>query len=85
MIGGALQRGVTGELAPALARFGSTLRAHGIAATVRDEIDAVQALGLIDRDDRDEVKTALRIALKIRARPGPRTTACSLRSGPAPI
>jgi len=65
MIGGALQRGVTGELAPALARFGSTLRAHGIAATVRDEIDAVQALGLIDRDDRDEVGSALRIALKI--------------------
>ena len=58
-------RGVTGDLAPALARFGGTLRAHGIAATVRDEIDAIQALGLVDRDDRDEVRTALRIALKI--------------------
>jgi uncharacterized protein with von Willebrand factor type A (vWA) domain len=58
-------RGVTGDLAPALARFGATLRAHGIAATVRDEIDAIQALGLIDRDDRDEVRAALRIALKI--------------------
>src|SRR5581483_2022559 len=61
----ALHRGVTGELAPALARFGATLRAHGIAATVRDEIDAVQALRLVDRDDRDEVRAALRIALKI--------------------
>ena len=59
------ERGVTGDLAPALARFGGTLRAHGIAATVRDEIDGVQALGLIDRDDRDEVRAALRIALKI--------------------
>jgi len=70
MIGGTpasrpLQRGVTGELAPALARFGGTLRASGIGATVRDEIDAIQALKLIDRDDRDEVRTALRIALKI--------------------
>ncbi len=65
MIGAAVERGVSGALAPALARFGGRLRAHGIAATVRDEIDGVQALGLIDRDDRDEVRTALRIALKI--------------------
>jgi uncharacterized protein with von Willebrand factor type A (vWA) domain len=65
MIAGARERGVTADLAPALARFGGTLRAHGIAATVRDEIDAIQALALVDRDDRDEVRTVLRIALKI--------------------
>jgi uncharacterized protein with von Willebrand factor type A (vWA) domain len=65
MIGAPLRIGVTGELALALARFGGTLRAHGIGATVRDEIDGVQALGLVDRADRDEVRTSLRIALKI--------------------
>ena len=52
-------------MAPALARLGGSLRAHGIPATVRDEIDAAQALALVDRRDRDEVRTALRIALKI--------------------
>jgi uncharacterized protein with von Willebrand factor type A (vWA) domain len=65
MITGLPQRGVTGDLAPALARFGGMLRAHGIAATVRDEIDAIAALAWIDCDDRDEVRSALRIALKI--------------------
>jgi uncharacterized protein len=43
----------------------ATLRAHGIAASVRDEIDAAVALPLVDRDDREEVRVALRIALKI--------------------
>ena len=51
--------------AHALARFGGALRANGIPATVRDEIDAALALALIDRQDRDEVCRALRIALKI--------------------
>jgi len=53
------------DLAVALARFGGALRAQGIAATVRDEIDGATALALIDRADRDEARAALRIALKI--------------------
>ncbi len=49
-----------------IARFGGALRANGVPATVRDEIDAARALALVDRGDRDEVARALRIALKIR-------------------
>jgi len=58
--------GVGDDRALWLARLGGALRAHGIAATVRDEIDAALALALVDRADRDEVACALRIALKIR-------------------
>ena len=53
----------------AIARFGGALRAHGIATSVRDEIDAAGALPFIDTHDREEVRTALRIALKV-PRPG---------------
>lgn len=49
----------------ALARIGRALRAHGVATTLRDELDAAEALPHVDRDDRDEVRAALRIALKI--------------------
>jgi len=48
-----------------LARFGRALRAQGVATTLRDELDAAQALALVDRDDRAEVRRTLRIALKI--------------------
>jgi hypothetical protein len=53
------------DLAIALAHFGGALRAHGIAASVRDEIDGATALALVDRADRDEARAALRIALKV--------------------
>ena len=69
MAGGAgsgARAGVDPDRALWLARLGGALRAHGIEATVRDEIDAARVLALIDRDDRDEVARALRIALKIR-------------------
>jgi uncharacterized protein with von Willebrand factor type A (vWA) domain len=58
--------GVLADGARWIALFGGVLRAHGIGATVRDEIDAAAALALVDRGDRDEVARALRIALKIR-------------------
>jgi uncharacterized protein with von Willebrand factor type A (vWA) domain len=48
-----------------LANLGRALRAHGVAADLRDEMDAASALGLVDREDREEVRIALRIALKI--------------------
>jgi len=48
-----------------LARFGRALRAEGVATTLRDELDAADALALVDRDDREEVRRTLRIALKI--------------------
>ena len=48
-----------------VARFGRALRAHGVGVTLRDELDAAQALGLVDREDREEVRRALRIALKV--------------------
>jgi len=53
------------DLPLAMARLGGALRARGVAATVRDEIDAVTALALVDRTDREEVRSALRIALKV--------------------
>jgi uncharacterized protein len=48
-----------------LARLGGALRAHGVGTSLRDELDAAQALPLIDAADRAELKTTLRIALKI--------------------
>ena len=48
-----------------LARFGRALRAAGVATTLRDEMDGAEALALVDREDREEVRPALRIALKI--------------------
>ena len=56
---------IAGDRSHTLALFGRALRLHGVAATVRDEIDAALALGLIDHRDRDEVQVTLRIALKI--------------------
>ena len=48
-----------------LARLGRTLRAEGVATTLRDEMDAAEALALVDGDDREEVRRTLRIALKV--------------------
>jgi len=48
-----------------LARFGRALRAQGVATTLRDELDAAEALAIVDRDDREEVRRTLRIALKV--------------------
>lgn len=54
------------ELALRLARLGGALRAHGVDTSLRDELDAAEALALVDLADRDEVRTVLRIALRIR-------------------
>jgi uncharacterized protein with von Willebrand factor type A (vWA) domain len=53
------------DTAERLARLGAALRAEGVATSLRDELDAASALGLVDREDREEVKAVLRIALKI--------------------
>ncbi|HVR08788.1 MAG TPA: VWA domain-containing protein, partial [Thermoanaerobaculia bacterium] len=51
-----------------LARFGRELRGRGVAVGLSDEADAYEALSLVDLGDRDEVRRALRTALKIRPR-----------------
>jgi len=51
-----------------LARFARVLRARGVGVGLSDEADAVAALTLVDLGDRDEVRLALLIALKIRPR-----------------
>ncbi len=51
-----------------VARFGAALREHGVRVVTGDEMDAAEALGLVDVGDVDEVRLALLIALKIRAR-----------------
>jgi uncharacterized protein len=49
-----------------LARFGRALRGRGVGVSLSDEADGLAALALIDLGDRDEVRRALRAALKIR-------------------
>lgn len=51
-----------------LARFARALRDRGVATTLSDEADGLAALTLVDLGDRDEVRLALRTALKIRPR-----------------
>jgi uncharacterized protein with von Willebrand factor type A (vWA) domain len=53
-------------LAPAVARLGRTLRERGIAVRIGDELDATRALARLGTPEREEVRWALRIALKIR-------------------
>ncbi|HET7294424.1 MAG TPA: VWA domain-containing protein [Vicinamibacteria bacterium] len=53
------------DAAERLARLGRALRAQGAGTSLRDELDAAEALGLVDGEDRGEVKLALRIALRI--------------------
>jgi uncharacterized protein len=54
-----------------LARFGRALRQHGVRISLSDEADGLAALALVDVGDRDEVRRAMRTALKI----GPRDAA----------
>ena len=49
----------------ALARLGGALRANGVGTSLRDELDAASALRRVDLEDREEVRLALRIALRI--------------------
>jgi uncharacterized protein with von Willebrand factor type A (vWA) domain len=56
------------DLVAHLARFARALRDRGVAVTVSDAADGLAALGLVDVGDRDEVRLALRAALKIRPR-----------------
>lgn len=51
-----------------LARFARALRDRGVALSLSDEADGLAALTLVDLGDRDEVRLALRTALKIRPR-----------------
>ena len=51
-----------------LARFTTALRSRGVPIGVGDEVDAIRALTLVDVADSDEVRRALLVALKIRAR-----------------
>ena len=51
-----------------LARFGRELRTRGVFVGLSDEIDAAEALTLIDLFDRDEVYRALRTTLKVQRR-----------------
>lgn len=51
-----------------LARFAGALRQRGVGVSLSDEADGLLALTLIDLGDRDEVRRALRAALKIRQR-----------------
>ena len=56
------------DLVHHLARFASALRGRGVGVSLSDEADGLAALTLIDLGDRDEVRRALRTALKIRPR-----------------
>jgi len=53
------------DVAERLGRFAGRLRERGVAVSVSDEIDGAAALLLVDGDDHDEVRHALRAALKI--------------------
>ena len=48
-----------------LALLGRALRSEGVGTTLRDELDAAEALRVVDEEDKNEVCMALRIALKI--------------------
>jgi uncharacterized protein with von Willebrand factor type A (vWA) domain len=56
------------DLVAHVAVFARALRDRGIRASLSDEADAVAALAISDVSDREEVRTALRVALKIRRR-----------------
>jgi uncharacterized protein with von Willebrand factor type A (vWA) domain len=57
---------VSEDLVVHVAGFAGELRERGIPAGLSDEVDAVEALTLVDLADRAEVKRALSAALKIR-------------------
>ncbi|MBI2073175.1 MAG: VWA domain-containing protein [Gemmatimonadetes bacterium] len=54
------------DLVAHLAGFARALRAQGLGVGLSDEVDAAAALTLVDLFDLDEVRCALRTALKIR-------------------
>jgi len=56
------------DLVRHLAQFAGALRQRGVGVTLSDEADGLMALTLVDVGDRDEVRRALRAALKIRQR-----------------
>lgn len=56
---------MTLDRATRLARFGQALRANGVGVTLKDELDAADALGLAGESDRAQARDVLRIALKI--------------------
>jgi hypothetical protein len=53
------------DVPAALARLGGALRANGVGTGLREELDAASALLRVDLEDREEVRLALRIALRI--------------------
>lgn len=56
------------DLVSHVARFARALRERGVAVTLSDAADGVAALTLVDVGDREEVRLALRSALKVRPR-----------------
>jgi len=56
------------DLVVHLARFAGALRAGGVRVSLSDEIDGAIALTLVDLLDRDEVRRALLVSLRIRPR-----------------
>ena len=56
------------DLVHHLASFARALRQRGVSVSLSDEADGLAALTLIDLGDRDEVRLALKTALKIRPR-----------------
>ena len=54
------------DLVERLARFAGRLRERGVGVGLSDEIDGAAALLLVDLRDSDEVRYALRTALKVR-------------------
>jgi uncharacterized protein with von Willebrand factor type A (vWA) domain len=59
---------VSEDLVVQVARFARELRERGVAAGLADEVDAVEALTVVDLSDRAEVRRALLTALKVRPR-----------------
>lgn len=59
---------MSADLVHHLASFARALRERGVVATLSDEADGLAALTLVDLGDREEVRLALRTALKIRPR-----------------
>ncbi len=59
---------MTSDLVVHLAQFARALRASGARVAMGDEVDALAALLRVDLGDPDEVRWALRCALKIRPR-----------------
>jgi hypothetical protein len=59
------------DLVDHVARFSRALREASVRTSLSDEVDAVEALTRVDLSDREEVRRALRISLKI----GPREAA----------